>query len=433
RPPWSYRFFIPRQFITGKTREVIQTYTVVSEMANLLPALAFPKELYYPTPRVALDTEGSVRSPALLQEGLTYTVVSEVPYRDRTRLGQASTNYSKPIRNYYLQVPPQIADKVRQLTEEILAKSRKPITSPYEKALYLAQYLKQNYTIPPDPNSLPFLDENEDLVETFLFKYKGGYPDHFSSVLTIMLRSIGIPARLVGGFSPGEFNPFTGLYIVRNTDAYMMTEVYFPSNGWFAFDPIPTHPLIPPSIEEDQTFSVLRQFWKWVAGWLPSPLTSWLNNVFGAIATWLIGGIIWLWALLSRGWVGLFAGLILAICLGFLGWLAWNGVRVWLYRRWLAKLPPMESLYQEMLANLRTQGYAKHPAQTPLEYAYLAYQHQPPESAKAIDEITQAYVSWRYGKHNPNVNQLRLRLRELKKSQLKKRWQQRQDLKLKTP
>jgi hypothetical protein len=67
-----------------------------------------------------------------------------------------------------------------------------------------------------------------------------------------------------------------------------------------------------------------------------------------------------------------------------------------------------------------------------LEYAYLAYQHQPPESAKAIDEITQAYVSWRYGKQNPNVNQLRLRLRELKKSQLKKRWQQRQDLRLKT-
>jgi len=49
-----------------------------------------------------------------------------------------------------------------------------------------------------------------------------------------MLRSIGIPARLVAGFSPGEFNPFTGLYVVRNTDAYAMTEVYFPKYGWFA-------------------------------------------------------------------------------------------------------------------------------------------------------------------------------------------------------
>jgi len=69
-----------------------------------------------------------------------------------------------------------------------------------------------------------------------------------------MLRSIGI-ARLVV-LQSGEFNPFTGLYIVRNTDAYAMTEVYFPKYGWFAFDPIPGHPLIPPSIEENQTFSV---------------------------------------------------------------------------------------------------------------------------------------------------------------------------------
>jgi len=50
-----------------------------------------------------------------------------------------------------------------------------------------------------------------------------------------MLRSIGITARLVAGFSPGEFNPFTGLYVVHNTDAYAMTEVYFPKYGWVAF------------------------------------------------------------------------------------------------------------------------------------------------------------------------------------------------------
>ncbi|GAC1467512.1 MAG: hypothetical protein NVSMB70_12900 [Chamaesiphon sp.] len=103
------------------------------------------------------------------------------------------------------------------------------------------------------------LAKNEDLVEAFLFKNQGGYPDEFSTVLTIMLRSLGIPSRLVVGFAPGEFNPFTGLYIVRNVDAYAMTEVYFPRYGWFTFDPIPGHDLISPSIEEDQTFGVLRQ------------------------------------------------------------------------------------------------------------------------------------------------------------------------------
>jgi transglutaminase-like putative cysteine protease len=97
--------------------------------------------------------------------------------------------------------------------------------------LYIAQYLKQHYSIPTNPLTLPFLSENEDLVEAFLFKHKGGYPDHFSTALTVMLRSINIPARLVAGFAPGEFNPFTGLYVVRNTDAYAMTEVYFPNSG----------------------------------------------------------------------------------------------------------------------------------------------------------------------------------------------------------
>ena len=92
---------------------------------------------------------------------------------------------------------------------------------------------------------------------------------------------MGIPARLVAGFGTGEFNPFTGLYIVKNTDAYAMTEVYFPEYGWFAFDPIPGHELIPPSIEEDQTFSVLRQFWNWVAGWLPTPVSSFFGYACG--------------------------------------------------------------------------------------------------------------------------------------------------------
>ncbi|MFN7659141.1 MAG: transglutaminase-like domain-containing protein, partial [Dolichospermum sp.] len=191
-----------------------------------------------------------------------------VPYSDRSLLGKASTIYPANIKKYYLQVPPEIADKVRKRTEEILANydqqrvSRSPgtknLNSAYEKALYLAQYLKQNYALPTNPLELPYLGEKDDLVATFLFKNKGGYPDHFSTVLTVMLRSIGIPARLVAGFAAGEFNPFTGMYVVRNTDAYAMTEVYFPKYGWFSFDPIPGHSLIPPSVEADQTFSVLR-------------------------------------------------------------------------------------------------------------------------------------------------------------------------------
>ncbi len=416
RPEWSYRFYLSLPVAAVKTKEVVQTYTAVSELPNLIPALAYPQQLYFPSEEIQVDPESGLRAPSGLTDGLTYTVISEVPYRDRTVLRRASNDYPKTIQKYYLDVPPEIADKVRQRTEELLATSPKPITSSYEKALYLAQALKQRYSFPENPFALPPLAENEDLVEAFLFKQNGGYPDHFSTALTIMLRSIGIPARLVVGFGTGEFNPFTGLYLVKNTDAYAMTEVYFPKYGWFTFDPIPGHEILPPSIEEDQTFSVLRQFWNWVAGWLPSPVTSVLGSLWNLIIRSLGAVISRLWAILSDGWVGLFAGLILAIALGFFGWLGWNQWRTWRYQRWLSGLPPMESIYQQMVRILGTKGYAKHPAQTPLEYAKASRQHQPPTSAEVIDEISQAYVRWRYGDQKPNIKQLRQRLRDLVKS-----------------
>ncbi|MCC5617814.1 DUF3488 domain-containing protein, partial [Nostoc sp. CHAB 5836] len=156
RSPWSYQIFLPPSAIAGKNQEVVQTYTVVSDLPNLIPAMANAKEIYFPTPMIAVDQEDGLRSPVELSEGLTYTVVSEVPYRDRTLLGKASIKYPQDIKKHYLQIPPEIAEKVRQRTEEILAnynqekvaKSSKSLDSPYEKALYLAQYLKQRYSLP---------------------------------------------------------------------------------------------------------------------------------------------------------------------------------------------------------------------------------------------------------------------------------------------
>ncbi|MFP4100008.1 transglutaminase TgpA family protein [Coleofasciculus sp.] len=413
RPPWSYRFALyPTSFNLGRTKTVIQSYTAVSELPNIIPALSYPKSLYFPTREVAIDTEGSLRSPLGLLEGLTYTVVSEVPVRDRTRLQQAPETYPDNIQKYYLDVPPDIADKVREKTEQLLATSPKPLTSAYEKALYLAQALKQRYRIPDNPFGLPYLQEDEDLVEAFLFNYEGGYPDHFSTALTIMLRSIGIPARLVVGFGTGQFNPFTGLYVVKNTDAYAMTEVYFPNYGWFAFDPIPGHEIVPQSVEDTATFSVLRQFWQWVAGWLPSPVSNFIGELWNLVVGSLLRLIVRLWVIFSSGWMGLFGGLIFAIALGFVGWLSWVQWQTWRYRRWLGKLPPMERLYQQMLKVLGAKGYIKHPAQTPLEYARVMRQQQSSESATVIDDISQAYVRWRYGKQTPNIDELRQRLRQ---------------------
>lgn len=231
----------------------------------------------------------------------------------------------------------------------------------------------------------------------------------------MMLRSIGIPARLAAGFGPGEYNPFTGFYVIRNTDAYTVTEVLFPGYGWFAFDPIPGHEVIPPSIEDYQVFSVLRQFWNWVAGWLPSPVSGLLNQLFGWIASSLGGLIRWVVSLFSRGWVGLLLGLAVITGLSFLGWLGWNGWRVLHYRYWLTQLPPMEAIYQQMLRWLAIQGFYKPSTQTPLEYVRQIQSHYSPDRATILEEISNAYVGWRYGGRSPNLTRLRQQLKKLRR------------------
>ena len=410
RPFWSYQFYLPVPVTLNQSREVVQTYTVVSDLPNVVPAMSYPRELFFPTPEVALDIEGGVRSPIGLPSGLTYTVLSQVPYRDRTRLREASTQYSDTLRRIYLDVPPAIRDRVRAEAETLLATSEQPITSAYEKSLFLAQALKQRYTVLPE---MPYLNPNEDLVEAFLFKYKGGYPDHFSTTLTIMLRSLGIPARLVAGYASGKFNPFTGLYEVSNTDAYAMTEVYFPKFGWFAFDPIPGHELLPPSIEEDRTFSALDSFWKWIAGWLPSPVSNFLTTWFGRLVGWIVGLLTWLSTLMQQGWVGALSVLLGMVGLAFAGWLLWQGWCKWRYQQWLASLPPMESLYRQMLDWTATQGQSKQLSQTPYEYVQQAWTAFSPQRAAIIEQISNAYVQWRYGQRSPDISTMKQLIKTL--------------------
>jgi protein-glutamine gamma-glutamyltransferase len=77
-------------------------------------------------------------------------------------------------------------------------------------------------------------------LDNFLFEEKRGYCQQFSGAMALMLRMVGIPARVVAGFSPGSFNTDTGEYRVRDLDAHSWVEVYFTGIGWVPFDPTPT-------------------------------------------------------------------------------------------------------------------------------------------------------------------------------------------------
>lgn len=415
RDYWSYRFFLSPISPAVPTQEVVQTYTMVSDLPNLVPVLPNAKTIYFPTRQIGLDPEGTLRSPVILSKDLTYTVISDVPYRNLDKLQHASNRYPRQITENYLQIPPEIKLRLQTLASDWISKANAPITNPYDASWFLAQALKQHYSLQPD---FPELAAGQDLATAFLDQ-QGGYPDHFSTVLTLMLRSIGIPARLSAGFSSGQFNPFTGYYVVQNTDAHALTEVFIPNNGWFSFDPIPGHEVIPPSVEENQTFGVLRQFWNWVAGWLPSPVRNGIAGFLSGILNVIGQGLQGFFRLFTQGWSGIVFGLTLAVGMAYGLWLLIQGWRRWRNWQWMRQLPPMEQIYQQLLQILHYQGHSKAMAQTPLEWAAQIQQTYPAAISQPILAIATAYVSWRYGDRVPNLGQLQATLRDLK-AQLKR-------------
>ena len=77
-------------------------------------------------------------------------------------------------------------------------------------------------------------------LDNFLFEERRGYCQQFSGAMAMMLRMVGIPARVAAGFAPGSYNRDTREYRVRDLDAHSWVEVYFPGIGWVPFDPTPT-------------------------------------------------------------------------------------------------------------------------------------------------------------------------------------------------
>ncbi|MCS7147815.1 MAG: DUF3488 and DUF4129 domain-containing transglutaminase family protein [Geminocystis sp.] len=416
RYPWSYQFNLSLPAFEGETKKIIQTYTVVRDLPNIIPSLSYPQFLYFPAAQVAVDTEGSLRSPGGLLEGLTYTVVSQVPYRSQKLLQKAGTDYPDNISKYYLSIDPQLKQRLRVKARELLDKAGRELPSNYDKALYLAQAMKQNYQVRTDF----YLKEGEDLVTAFL-KQGGGLPDHFATVYTMMLRALDIPARFVVGFDTGQFNPFTGYYLVHNTDAHALTEVYFPRYGWFQFNPLPGYEIIPQSFEDDNPFGVLGIFWKWIAGWLPSPVTSFITIVFQRITDAIVGVlksslVVGLWQFVTGSLIGILVGVLGLIALAFLGWLAIDIMRrIWHYRH-LSRLQPPERLYREMLEFLGEKGYPKNPAQTPREYSESLREFLTPQQQEIVSLICDSYVKWRYGGITPNVDYLYSQYQLLKRS-----------------
>lgn len=143
------------------------------------------------------------------------------------------------FQNYYgayleslKQLPPGL-ERVISMTHKLC--ENEPTDS--ERALKILHYLSESgefdYSLKMD-----IVDPSVDPVEDFLMNRKAGHCEYFASAMVIMLRGIGVPARVISGFMGGDYDSSRDLFQVRQLHAHTWVEAFL-DGRWVSFDPTP--------------------------------------------------------------------------------------------------------------------------------------------------------------------------------------------------
>jgi protein-glutamine gamma-glutamyltransferase len=296
-------------------------------------------------------------------------------------LRAAAGPYPGEILANYGQMPP-LDPRIPKLAQQITAQKN----NNYDRTVAIENYLRTHfgYTL-----QLSRTRPHDPLAE-FLFVRKQGHCEYFASSMAIMLRTLGIPSRVVNGFRSGEFNDLTSQYLVRESDAHSWVEAYFPGYGWMTFDPTPAAAI------ESRTgwdraglyLDAMASFWReWVVSYDASHQAS-LGQIathrglqwFQQIREWMAKEYASILSVARRsktklaerplqwGLPGLFAIVALALVISARRWSR-------IFRRANLSGNPAKSpraaaaiWYERMTRRMARKGWRKLPSQTPAEF-----------------------------------------------------------------
>jgi transglutaminase-like putative cysteine protease len=179
---------------------------------------------------------GAIRPKKDLKRGDQYTTVGSISVASEDELRKAGADYPDYVKTRYLQLPATLPQRVRDLAVQLTAGQ----SNAYDAAQAIESYLRQL----PATYDIPIVPPGRDAVDYFLFDTKKGYSDYQASAMVVLLRAVGIPARLATGYAVQEFDLNTHRYVVREKDAESWPEVYFPQYGWVEFSPFGAAPLV---------------------------------------------------------------------------------------------------------------------------------------------------------------------------------------------
>jgi transglutaminase-like putative cysteine protease len=357
---------------------------------------------------VSRDTNSSLMAMGRTQ---SYEVFSRLN-RPTIESLQSAGKQSLPetISRYQLQLPFH-SDKIEELARSITNDE----TTQLRKVIAVKRYLEKNY----EYSLTDITQDRKDPVSRFLFEKKSGHCEYFATSMVILLRHIGIPARIVHGFLEGEFNELGGFYVVRNSDAHSWVEVYF-DGTWVSFDPSPRPELlaadssfwqldfykIMDSINffwdryiliysgQDQldAFTAVRDRYREFKSQVRDK--DYPETILERLNTW--------WRT-NREIIAIIFIALTAIAVA---------LRIVLRRRRARKISQSPVLfYQEMLSILERRGFNREPNSTPAEFMQSIQATIPQDVQKDLDRITSLFYQTRFGNYQlTEIDQIHVRI-----------------------
>ncbi len=185
-----------------------------------------------------LPDVSSLKPADHLSNGDEYTVTGSVSIASIDALRAAGTEYPSWVTSRYLDLPRELPRRVRSKAREVTRGAE----DPYTAVAAIEKYLR---TFPNDYN-VPAAPAGYDSVDYFLFDAQRGYFDYHASAMAVMLRAIGIPARVATGYviDPLQRQGDSNTFKLTQRQAFAWPEVYFPGIGWVEFSPTPSQPVI---------------------------------------------------------------------------------------------------------------------------------------------------------------------------------------------
>jgi transglutaminase-like putative cysteine protease len=233
-PPYADQHRLPPP-VGPQLGTFAQVFRPVRQLPDVIYAAQPVEAIYFPAQQLRRDAYGTWRAPGPIRAGQTYSIVSSLPDYSAASLMRASGIDYTEGRDLS---PDGLSARARELARQAVAGAG---PTRYEQVMAVTNFLQRGYRYSLQLGHVP---AGRDPVDWFLFDAGIGYCEQFATAETLMLRSLGIPARLATGYSTGDYDPVLDQAVVRERDAHAWVEVYFPGRGYVPVDPSPGFPAL---------------------------------------------------------------------------------------------------------------------------------------------------------------------------------------------